>query len=190
MRSNSREKEEEGEREKERVLSRVVIVAVAAGAHHSFALDSTGSLWSWGCGREGALGSGCLEHRLQPARVGLEPPSQSPRCSDEHDKKEATRERGSRHSSSSHVSVAQRQPIAPTTAGALNRLAGVGECGRYERREVASFVGQTTERGVSQGSKDNKRAVHDADESVERAFAVSCGSRHTLVVTTAGRLLR
>lgn len=47
------------------------IVAVAAGNHHSLALDSTGYVWSWGYGWYGALGDGNLSahQSVTPARV-------------------------------------------------------------------------------------------------------------------------
>lgn len=45
------------------------IVQVAAGSHHSVALASDGSLYSWGYGSRGALGSGKLDTELTPVRV-------------------------------------------------------------------------------------------------------------------------
>lgn len=49
------------------------VVSVAGGFHHSAALKTDGSVWTWGSNHEGALGDTSLENRLAPVRVtGLE----------------------------------------------------------------------------------------------------------------------
>jgi alpha-tubulin suppressor-like RCC1 family protein len=45
------------------------IVAVSAGSQQSFALDSTGRVWSWGNNRDGALGDGTEMDRRLPQPV-------------------------------------------------------------------------------------------------------------------------
>jgi alpha-tubulin suppressor-like RCC1 family protein len=45
------------------------VVAIAAGAHHSLALRSDGSVWAWGLNRDGQLGDGTTTNRLSPLQV-------------------------------------------------------------------------------------------------------------------------
>ena len=45
------------------------IVAIAASAVHSVALDRTGRLWAWGLNNEGELGDGTTVNRLLPVRI-------------------------------------------------------------------------------------------------------------------------
>lgn len=45
--------------------------AIAAGQHHSLAVDSDGGVWSWGFNRFGQLGDGTRTTRAVPVRVAL-----------------------------------------------------------------------------------------------------------------------
>lgn len=45
------------------------VVALAAGADTAYALEADGSVWAWGAGAEGQLGSGRLAVRSRPVRV-------------------------------------------------------------------------------------------------------------------------
>lgn len=45
------------------------IVALAAGAEHSVAVDARGELWSWGRNAEGQLGDGSTDDRTTPQRI-------------------------------------------------------------------------------------------------------------------------
>lgn len=47
--------------------------AVAAGANHSVALQSDGTVWTWGLGTSGRLGHGNETSRLSPMRVAFAP---------------------------------------------------------------------------------------------------------------------
>lgn len=48
----------------------IALMSIAAGTAHSIAADAEGSLWTWGCGLEGALGLGENdENVLAPTRV-------------------------------------------------------------------------------------------------------------------------
>ena len=47
----------------------IQIIAIAAGADHSLALDADGSVWAWGLNRENRLGDSTLENRSNPVRV-------------------------------------------------------------------------------------------------------------------------
>jgi alpha-tubulin suppressor-like RCC1 family protein len=46
-------------------------VAVAAGANHSLALSSDGTMWAWGQGSYGQLGLGDTAAHLRPAQVAI-----------------------------------------------------------------------------------------------------------------------
>lgn len=50
---------------------------VAAGAEHSLALKSDGSLWAWGANWNGQLGTGDFDDRFVPTRIGLDSDWQS-----------------------------------------------------------------------------------------------------------------
>jgi len=43
--------------------------AIAAGALHSLALRSDGTVWAWGRNRSGELGDGTTTDRLTPVQV-------------------------------------------------------------------------------------------------------------------------
>ncbi|HDG68375.1 MAG TPA: hypothetical protein ENG11_04440, partial [candidate division Zixibacteria bacterium] len=45
------------------------IVAISAGANHSLALDSSGTVWAWGANWEGGLGIGSADHNPHPLPV-------------------------------------------------------------------------------------------------------------------------
>ena len=45
------------------------VVAVSAGAHHSFAITADGSVWSWGHGGGGRLGHGDQQDQLLPKKI-------------------------------------------------------------------------------------------------------------------------
>ncbi|RLF26187.1 MAG: hypothetical protein DRN14_07270 [Thermoplasmata archaeon] len=45
------------------------IVAISAGANHSLALDSSGTVWAWGANWEGGLGIGSADHNPHPLLV-------------------------------------------------------------------------------------------------------------------------
>ncbi len=47
--------------------------AVAAGANHSVALRSNGTVWTWGLGTSGQLGHGNTANRLSPMQVAFAP---------------------------------------------------------------------------------------------------------------------
>ena len=48
----------------------VALLSIAAGTSHSLAADAEGTLWTWGCGLEGALGLGESDAPvLVPTRV-------------------------------------------------------------------------------------------------------------------------
>lgn len=48
----------------------IALMSIAAGTSHSLAADAEGTLWTWGCGLEGALGLGeNHESALTPTRV-------------------------------------------------------------------------------------------------------------------------
>ncbi len=44
-------------------------IAIAAGAHHSLAIDGAGFVWAWGSGGSGRLGLGDSDNRLTPTRI-------------------------------------------------------------------------------------------------------------------------
>ena len=48
---------------------------IACGAEHSFALSTTGELYSWGLGFKGQLGHGDFENKLRPTLVKNMSPS-------------------------------------------------------------------------------------------------------------------
>ena len=50
-------------------LCDVTLVSISAGSYHSAAVDSTGSLWTWGWGVHGQLGLGDIEDEYLPRRV-------------------------------------------------------------------------------------------------------------------------
>ena len=50
-------------------LCDVTLVSVSAGSYHSAAVDSNGSLWTWGWGVHGQLGLGNIEDEYLPRRV-------------------------------------------------------------------------------------------------------------------------
>ena len=45
------------------------VVAIVAGNGHSLALRSDGTVWSWGAGYNGGLGTGSFAQSLVPAQV-------------------------------------------------------------------------------------------------------------------------
>src|SRR2546427_9686071 len=45
-------------------------MAVAAGANHTVALKSDGTLWAWGYNADGELGDGTTTDRSSPAQIG------------------------------------------------------------------------------------------------------------------------
>ena len=53
-------------------LAGTVIVAIAAGANQSMAIDGSGSLWVWGCNIKAQLGTGDRLPRGRPMRLALE----------------------------------------------------------------------------------------------------------------------
>jgi alpha-tubulin suppressor-like RCC1 family protein len=57
-----------------RVVGLPEIVAIAAGANQSFALDAAGAIWAWGNNSDGSLGTGTFTSTARPMRaVGLPP---------------------------------------------------------------------------------------------------------------------
>ena len=55
--------------------SNLEFVHVACGSEHSFALTTTGELYSWGLGFKGQLGHGDFENRPRPCLVKNVSPS-------------------------------------------------------------------------------------------------------------------
>jgi len=51
------------------VMGLTGVVAVAAGADHSLAIKSDGSVWAWGYNGNGALGDGTFTTRISPVQV-------------------------------------------------------------------------------------------------------------------------
>lgn len=45
------------------------VQAVAAGAHHTLALDYEGNVWAWGCNEYGQLGNGHTANLITPVRI-------------------------------------------------------------------------------------------------------------------------
>ena len=50
-------------------LAEVTVKSVCFGVSHTVALTDDGKVFTWGSGRGGALGRGCLEDELTPAQV-------------------------------------------------------------------------------------------------------------------------
>ncbi|MBE36333.1 MAG: chromosome condensation regulator RCC1, partial [Opitutaceae bacterium] len=53
-------------------------MAVAAGENHTVAVGEDGSVFAFGGGSRGQLGTGGTAHTLNPTRVGGLPPSSGP----------------------------------------------------------------------------------------------------------------
>jgi alpha-tubulin suppressor-like RCC1 family protein len=136
------------------------MLAVAAGAVHSAALEAAG-IWTWGSGEWGELGHGDRTSRLVPARLGLE------KFGGEQVVLLAAR--------GDHANgTLQGHSAAVTAAGALflwgaNKL---GQCGQGDRED------RLVPSRVSVGAASAQAKV----------VMAACGDRCTLAVTEEGAL--
>uniref|UniRef100_A0A8C3V485 RCC1 domain containing 1 n=1 Tax=Catharus ustulatus TaxID=91951 RepID=A0A8C3V485_CATUS len=148
------------------------------GAEHALALGAAGEVFAWGGGRHGQLGHGLLEPELQPrlveALAGV--PMQAVAAGGWHSA--SISEAGDLYVWGWNESGQLALP-----SKALAEEAGAGPA----QSEPASDAGQLAAEDAAFISIQAFPALLDLPQDLE-VSAVSCGSRHTAVVTRGGEL--
>lgn len=151
---------------------------VACGAEHSFALSTTGELYSWGLGFKGQLGHGDFENKLRPTLVKNMSPSFLESGMDQANQNSSKRSKS-------------RDKQGPTNQNKsmdlsdINNLSDDQQTGLPEHDdEILRQLNQMTQEIINE-DKSNNLYLLQPKEKVEQ---VECGSIHTLLRTNLNRL--
>ena len=148
--------------------SRVNVVKIACGPRHCLAVDSQGKLWSWGCNREGALGTGDFRGRGAPT-LAWPPALPSP------SHRRAT------------ADAAQVTMLAERAGHFSFRSSGGGGLSSSWGNAERSFPNdRASQQQHTRFSEAGNNRCCGTEEKINSAVA---GGAHTLVVTSLGRLL-
>jgi alpha-tubulin suppressor-like RCC1 family protein len=153
-------------------------VHIACGAEHSFALSTTGELYSWGLGFKGQLGHGDFENKLRPTLVknmspsflesGMEPNNQN------SSKRSKSRDKNANANQNKSMDLSD-----------INNFSDDQHTGLPEHDdEILRQLNQMTQEIINEDKANNLYLL----QSKEKVEQVECGSIHTVLRTNVNRL--
>jgi alpha-tubulin suppressor-like RCC1 family protein len=189
----------------------VRVLSVSAGTRFSVCLDDTGAVWTWGCAIWGCLGHG-TDRRDEPTPRRIEAfgaSLEAQRAQAPHGITDGARanfhRRGARGQSSlpgdansSGPTANQQGSAAPGSGRVVAICAGSRHCLAIDRAGALYTWGYARDGALGLGDAVQRNSPMVVDQisggrqggvDAIAAAAIAAGGRHSLVVTTDGRLL-